>query len=122
MDIGHWLRSLGLGQYESPFRDNKIDAEVLPDLTAEDLKDLGVTAVGDRRRLLQAIAALHKQAPDPTANLSEMHPDGGSAKVEADRRQLTVMFVDLVGSTELSLKLDPEELREISRGYQDVTT
>src|SRR5215472_16627556 len=122
MDIGHWLRSLGLGQYESTFGDNKIDAEVLPDLTADDLKDLGVAAVGDRRRLLQAIAALHKQARDSTANLSEanQHSDGGSAKAEADRRQLTVMFVDLVGSTELSLKLDPEELREISRGYQDV--
>ena len=123
MDIGHWLRSLGLDQYESAFRDHKIDAEVLPDLTAEDLKDLGVTPVGHRRRLLQAIAALQKPAPDSTASQpeTEQRLDRGLVKTDAERRQLTVMFVDLVGSTELSLKLDPEELREISRGYQDAT-
>ena len=118
MDIGHWLRKLGLEQYEPAFRENKIDAEVLPNLTTEDLKDLGITPVGDRRRLLQAIAALHKQAPDSTTNLSEMeqHPDG-FAKADAERRQLTVMFVDLVGSTELSLRLDPEELRELPQRH-----
>jgi predicted ATPase/class 3 adenylate cyclase len=123
MDIGHWLRSLGLEQYESTFRDNKIDAEVLPDLTAEDLKDLGIGPVGDRRRLLQAIAALHKPVPNSTTSQPEMEQrtDRVVAKAEAERRQLTVMFVDLVGSTELSLRLDPEELREISRGYQDAT-
>ena len=66
MDVGGWLRGLGLGQYEANFRDNKIDADVLPQLTADDLKDLGISAVGDRRRLLAAIAAL--AAPTPSAN------------------------------------------------------
>ena len=66
MDVGGWLRSLGLGQYEANFRDNKIDADVLPQLTADDLKDIGVSAVGDRRRLLAAIAAL--SGPTPSAN------------------------------------------------------
>ena len=63
MDVGGWLRSLGLGQYEPKFRDNKIDADVLPQLTADDLKDIGISAVGDRRRLLAAIAALSGSAP-----------------------------------------------------------
>ncbi len=59
MDVGAWLRKLGLGQYEAAFRDNEIDCEVLPDLTAEDLKDLGVAIVGHRREILTAIAELH---------------------------------------------------------------
>ena len=66
MDVGEWLRDLGLGEYEEKFRDNKIDADVLPRLTADDLKDVGVSAVGDRRRLLDAIAALAEQSLPPS--------------------------------------------------------
>src|SRR5215468_8727255 len=98
MDIGGWLRGLGLERYEQAFRENEIDEEVLPGLTADDLKDLGVALVGHRRRLLDAIAAL---AVAPPAAVS----------AEAERRQLTVMFCDLVGSTALSARFDPEELR-----------
>jgi class 3 adenylate cyclase len=112
MDIGDWLRKLGLEQYEPTFRANEIDARVLPSLTAEDLKDLGVTLVGHRRRLLDAIAALGSPLPDPP-------PPAGDGRVEADaeRRQLTVMFCDLVGSTALSARLDPEDLREVIGTY-----
>src|SRR5215472_3106857 len=91
MDVVVWLRSLGLGRYEAAFRDNEIDETVLPSLTAEDLKDLGVSVVGHRRKLLDAIAAL--------------------------RRQVTVMFCDLVGSTALSTQFDPEDLRTLFGQY-----
>jgi class 3 adenylate cyclase/tetratricopeptide (TPR) repeat protein len=108
VDVAAWLRGLGLGEYEAAFRANEIDAAVLPRLTAEDLKDLGVTLVGHRRRLLDAIAALGPQtAPIPDT----LHP------AVAERRQLTVTFCDLVGSTALSARLDPEELREVIGAY-----
>jgi class 3 adenylate cyclase len=122
MDVGLWLRSLGLGQYEAAFRDNEIDGEVLPKLTAEDLKDLGVAVVGHRRKIMSAIEALiapsgapaeAAKAPSPTPFLAGAHPD------VAERRQLTVMFCDLVGSTALSARLDPEDMREVIRAYQD---
>src|SRR5580700_5763599 len=103
MDVGGWLRSLGLGQYEANFRDNKIDADVLPQLTADDLKDLGIAAVGDRRRLLAAIAALAEMTPSSGAE-TKARP---VPEASAERRQLTVMFCDLVGSTLLSSRLDP---------------
>jgi class 3 adenylate cyclase len=119
MEIADWLRKLGLEQYEAAFRANEIDARVLPSLTAEDLKDLGVGLVGHRRRLLDAIAAL--AASDGLAGnpLSTRPPLAGEARVgtEAERRQLTVMFCDLVGSTALSSRLDPEDLREIIAAY-----
>jgi class 3 adenylate cyclase/predicted ATPase len=102
MDVGGWLRELGLERYEVAFRENRIDDTVLPRLTAEDLKELGVGFVGDRRKLLDAIAALRAEASVPTA----------------ERRQVTVMFSDLVGSTALSTRLDPEDLREIISAYQ----
>jgi len=108
MDVGEWLRKLGLERYEPAFRENEIDARVLPSLTAEDLKDLGVSLVGHRRRLLDAIAALGTEAP-AAPDLPEQ-PD-------AELRQLTVMFCDLVGSTELSSRLDPEDLREVIAAY-----
>jgi len=108
VDIAAWLRGLGLEQYEAAFRANEIDAGVLPSLTAEDLRDLGVTLVGHRRRLLDAIAAL---APKPAA-LADL-----AARAAAERRQLTVMFCDLVGSTALSARLDPEDLREVIGAY-----
>ena len=111
MDIAAWLHGLGLEQYEAAFRANEIDASVLPRLTAEDLKDLGVTLVGHRRRLLDAIAALGGVAPGSAARVA-------APRVEAaERRQLTVMFCDLVGSTELSARLDPEDLREVISAY-----
>jgi class 3 adenylate cyclase/predicted ATPase len=109
MDVAEWLRRLGLEQYEPAFRANEIDARVLPSLTAEDLKDLGVTLVGHRRRLLDAIAALGSEAPAAAT--------APPARTDAERRQLTVMFCDLVGSTALSAQLDPEDLREVIAVY-----
>src|SRR6516165_4123529 len=98
MDIAAWLDSFGLGQYEPAFRANEIDERVLPSLTAEDLRELGVGLVGHRRRLLGAIAAL-------TPGLPAVEPAAASVQSEAERRQLTVMFCDLVGSTALSTRL-----------------
>ena len=118
MDVGGWLRRLGLEQYEASFRQNKIDDTVLPRLTAEDLKDLGVGFVGDRRKLLDAIAALRAEASAPTPPLSDAPlAIDKAAKDTAERRQLTVMFCDLVGSTALSARLDPEDMREIIGVY-----
>src|SRR5215472_15289910 len=119
MDVAAWLRGLGLEQYEPAFRDNGIDAEILPKLTAEDLKDIGVTRVGDRRKLLESIAALRVGAPpSPVAKQpSEVPGPAVALSSEAERRQLTVMFCDLVGSTALSARLDPEDLRAVIGGY-----
>jgi class 3 adenylate cyclase/predicted ATPase len=109
VEIGVWLRGLGLERYEAAFRDNEIDWEALPKLTAEDLKDLGVVLGSHRRTLLDAIAALHGRT-DGAAERASPVP-------AAERRQLTVMFCDLVGSTELSSRLDPEDLREVIAVY-----
>jgi class 3 adenylate cyclase len=123
VDIGNWLRSLGLAQYEPAFRDNDVDAEVLPRLTADDLRELGITSIGHRRRLLDAIAALTegaaKPAAMPAAPLPNPPPPAEEGRVggEAERRQLTVMFCDLVGSMPLSTRFDPEDLREIVGAY-----
>jgi class 3 adenylate cyclase/predicted ATPase len=118
MDVGGWLRRLGLEHYEAAFRENKIDDTVLPSLTAEDLKDLGVGFVGDRRKLLDAIAALRAGASAPTP-LSDAPPATDKAAQDtAERRQVTVMFSDLVGSTALSARMDPEDLREVISAYQ----
>jgi class 3 adenylate cyclase len=118
MDIGGWLRRLGLEDYEAAFRDNNVDETVLPSLTAEDLKELGVGSVGHRRKLLDAIAALRAEADGPTP-LSDAAPARDEAtKDSAERRQVTVMFSDLVGSTALSARLDPEDLREVISAYQ----
>jgi class 3 adenylate cyclase/predicted ATPase len=113
VDIAAWLHGLGLQQYEQAFRDNAIDAAVLPELTTDDLKDLGVSLVGHRRKLIAAIAALRAEVrPKPATEPGEI--TGTSA---AERRQLTVMFCDLVGSTALAARLDPEDLREIIAAY-----
>ena len=112
MDVAAWLHSLGMQQYERAFRDNAIDTAVLPELTADDLKDLGVTLVGHRRRLLGAIAALRGDDPAPPAKSGE-----AALASAAERLQLTVMFCDLVGSTALSSQLDPEDLREVIAAY-----
>jgi class 3 adenylate cyclase len=120
MDIVVWLRSLGLGRYEAAFRDNEIDETVLPSLTAEDLKDLGVSIVGHRRKLLDAIAALRTdagaRAPSDVATTSRAPTV--SPENRAERRQVTVMSSDLVGSTALSARMDPEDLREVVSAYQ----
>jgi class 3 adenylate cyclase len=118
MDVVVWLRSLGLGKYEAAFRDNEIDETVLPNLTAEDLKDLGVGIVGHRRKILDAIAALRAdetaKAPSPTIALkTDTTPED-----RAERRHVTVMLSDLVGSTALSGRIDPEDLREVISAYQ----
>src|SRR4029077_18692053 len=105
---------LELEQYEPAFRENEINERVLPSLTAEDLKDLGVTLVGHRRRLLDALAALGAAVPAaPVTAASRDAP----APAEAERRQLTVMFCDLVGSTAISTRSDPEDLRELIGDY-----
>ena len=121
MDVVVWLRSLGLGKYEAAFRENEIDETVLPNLTAEDLKELGVTALGHRRKLLDAIAVLRtdananaRSADAATASSTpSAHPED-----RAERRQVTVMFADMVGSTALSARMDPEDLREVISAYQ----
>src|SRR5438445_2705677 len=114
MDVGAWLQDLGLERYVPAFRDNDIDAEVLRKLTAEDQISIGVTSVGHRRKLLDAIAGLGMAVP--TAEVTAPAP-GAPAQVDAERRQLTVMFCDLVGSTALSTRHDPEDLRELIGGY-----
>jgi class 3 adenylate cyclase len=114
VDVGAWLRSLGLGRYEQAFRDNAVDEHVLLDLTAEDLSDLGVVPVGDRRKLLSSIARLQAQAAPPAAT-PQPHPTKEVS--QAERRQLTILFCDLVGSTALSARLDPEDLREVIWAY-----
>ena len=118
MDIGGWLRSLGLEEYEEVFRENKITEKVLPKLTAEDLKELGVTALGHRRILLDAIADLQAdgsaKSPPPETPSTLPKPSQDAA----ERRQVTVMFSDLVGSTALSARMDPEDLREVIAAYQ----
>jgi class 3 adenylate cyclase len=108
MYVARWLRGLRLEQYEQVFRDNDIDSAVLPSLTAEDLKELGIASVGHRRRVLEAITALRERG-EPAGDTS--------AITEAERRQLTLMFCDLVGSTELSTNLDREDLREVFAAY-----
>src|SRR5215471_20514575 len=114
MDVAEWLPGLGLGQYALVFRDNDIDGEVLRRLTAEDLRDLGVASIGHRRRLLDAIVALGEgQLAEGRQSAPETRDPAG----EAERRQLTVMFCDLVGSTSLSSRLDPEDLREVIAAY-----
>ena len=115
MDVAAWLRDLGLGEYETAFRDNAIEPDVLSSLTVEDLKEIGVSAVGHRRKLLDAIAALSgatKEAAMPSA--PQVATPG------AERRQLTVMFCDLVGSTALSARLDPEDMRAIVAAYHSL--
>src|SRR6266436_2280983 len=117
MDVGSWLRGLGLERYEAAFRENEIDETVLPSLTADDLKDLGIGIVGHRRKLLDAIAALRADA-NTKVPLSDTLPTiDRSPKDAAERRHLTVMICDLVGSTALSARLDPEDMRAVIDAY-----
>ena len=121
MDVGGWLRGLGLGQYEALFRASEIDADILPELTEVDLEKLDVP-LGHRKRLLRAISGLG--APGTLAETSAAPAATTDARPQdaAERRQLTVMFCDLVGSTALSVQFDPEELREEIRAYQNAVS
>ena len=121
MDVVVWLRSLGLGKYEAIFRENDIDETVLPSLTHENLKELGVASFGHRVKLLDAIAALRSDASGKAPSVDAATASNAiSAQPEdrAERRQVTVMFSDLVGSTALSARMDPEDLREVISAYQ----
>jgi class 3 adenylate cyclase/tetratricopeptide (TPR) repeat protein len=117
MDVAAWLRGLGLDRYAPAFRDNDVDDEVLPELTSDDLISLGVTSVGHRRKLLAAIAALNAGRP-AAAVTGTFHDTPEPAAGIGERRQLTVMFCDVVGSTALSARLDPEDLSKLIRSYQ----
>lgn len=134
MDITHWLTELGLERYAEDFAENDIDADVLPELTADDLREIGVASIGHRRKLLSAIEALAGPRPDEPApqpqpqpeQVTEPEPAGptvqqamGAPADQGERRHLTVMFVDLVGSTEMSTRLDPEDWRAFISAYQD---
>jgi class 3 adenylate cyclase len=112
MDVGSWLRSLGLGQYEAAFRDNAVDAEVLFELSDGDLAQIGVL-LGHRKRLRKAIGEL--------ASADEIAPTSLAPSTTAERCPLTAMFCDLVGSTALSARLDPEDMRRVIRVYQDAS-
>jgi len=136
VDVTEWLKSLGLEKYAQAFQDNDVDAKVLASLTGDDLKDIGVNSVGHRRRLLEAIEKLTEksetvisQAEPPSEALSAPSPPEGHFNPpappnvsRAERRQLTVLFCDLVGSTELAKRLDPEEYRELLGIYTRAAT
>ena len=105
MDVAAWLRGLGLEQYAPAFRDNDVDGEVLPELTADDLIGLGVSSIGHRRKLLAAIAALRAEPPTVARSAaSAISAPSFPRTIDVERRQLTVMFCDLVGSTALSTR------------------
>jgi class 3 adenylate cyclase/tetratricopeptide (TPR) repeat protein len=114
VDIAAWLKSLGLEQYVPAFRENAIDADVLPKLTAEDLKDLGISAVGHRRKLLEAIAALRTPAAQIDATAPRIR---GPMAPDGERRQVTVLFADLVGYTRLSREIGAEEVHSLLDGF-----
>src|SRR5271165_4317279 len=116
MEIADWLRGLGLSQYEAAFRENSIDLEILRKLTSEDIKELGVVSVGHRRRLLAAIEELSSTGL-ATSAVAGSAAAGLAEATSAERRHLTVMIVDLVGSTALAARLDPEDMREVLAAY-----
>src|SRR5215470_8199776 len=117
--IANWLEGLGLAQYAQCFAENDIDFSFLRDLTDEDLEKIGIRSLGHRRKLLRAIADLKDSAIDPPAIATTANAAVASRPLDyAERRQVTVMFSDLVGSTALSARLDPEDLREVMSAYQ----
>ena len=115
-EIRKWLEAIGLGQYGDAFEANKIDLDLLGQVDDHILKDIGVSATGDRLRIRNTIAKL---ATAPVVEVKLRATTHETTAASAERRQLTVMFCDLVGSTALSGKLDPEEMREVIRAYQD---
>ena len=119
MDVASWLRGLELERYAPAFLDAEITPDALPELTDADLRELGLP-LGPRKVLLRAIQSLTGPPPRPVGSKDEAEPSRApTAPSQAERRQLTVMFVDLVGSTALSAGLDPEEMREVLRAYLD---
>ena len=118
MDVEDWLRALGFERYQAAFRENDVDAELLLGLTDDDLKDIGVNSLGHRRRLLEAIAGLRPERAPASDPRPATHAAGSLSDTSAERRPLSVMFCDLIGSTALSARLDPEDLREVIRAYQ----
>ena len=118
-EIATWLGSIGLPQHAECFATNDIDFTILRDLSNDDLKEMGISSLGHRRRILRAIAELDHAAPSVEAAKSPLKP---VQQTSAERRQLTIVFCDLVGSTELSRRLDPEDMREILRAYQQTCT
>src|SRR5271167_4503490 len=114
--MADWLEKLGMSEYAKRFAENRIDFSVLRDLTDQDLKDLGVV-LGDRRKMLRSIGELDADSPAAPATST-----GPVSKDAAERRQVTVMFSDLVGSTALSARMDPEDLREVISAYQQCVT
>ncbi len=119
-NVRAWLEASGFGRFADAFEENEIDGETLLELTDEHLKDFGI-ALGPRLKLLKAIQSLRTEAGGmvPVPEQGARRDSLASAAREAERRQLTVMFVDLVGSTALSAQLDPEEMREVIRSYQN---
>src|SRR6516225_1539070 len=115
MDLRGWLHNLGLEQYEAIFRENAIDSDVLPELSEGDLEKLGIP-LGDRKRLIKAIRALVANAPEEFT-ASEIRANSQTGDGTAERRHLTVMICDLVGSTALSARLDPEDMRAVIDAY-----
>ena len=135
MDIGGWLKGIGFERYEAAFRDNGIDEQVLPHLTVEDLKEIGVATVGERRKLLAAIAALASPIPPREAAEEGAQRSGAAAgsqpssappkpavELTAERRPIAIMFCDLVGSTALAARLDPEDWRNLVSAYLDAAS
>ena len=119
--VTQWLEKLGFGQYVTTFVENDIDWDVLPELDQETLKDIGISSAGDRLRIIKAARSIpvDSSTVEPSEQSARESSEPSELHSEAERRQLTVMFCDLVGSTELSQRLDPEELREVNRAYQD---
>src|SRR6202050_1595398 len=130
-EIADWLKSLGMSEYAQRFAENDVDCTILGDLTDQDLKDLGVASLGHRRKLLRAIIALGDApaaaaAATPGGTLSHSSPESAAATPSQDtageRRYLTVMFCDLVGSTAISAQLDVEEWRDLVGAYLDAAS
>jgi class 3 adenylate cyclase len=114
-----WLTSLGMSEYAERFAENDIDFTILGDLTDPDLEKIGVASLGHRRKLLRAIADLKDvEKSEPGVAVAAIAPVGPRPQDTAERRQVTVMFSDLVGSTALSARMDPEDLREVIAAYQ----
>jgi class 3 adenylate cyclase len=112
--LKHWLESVGLGQYNELFVQHRIGLDILPDLTEQDLLELGVP-LGDRKRLQRAVASLALSAKDPVAGTGVLERTAATA----ERRQLTVMFCDMVGSTALSEQFDPEDVRDMIASFRE---
>ena len=117
--IAEWLTSLGVSEYAERFAENDIDFTILGDLTDQDLEKIGVASLGHRRKLLRAIADLKEvKKNEPGVVVAAVAPAEPRHQDTAERRQVTVMFSDLVGSTALSARMDPEDLREVISAYQ----